>query len=446
MVHRNDSARAVARSVAALFFLIFLLGAPGQRLDAAPTADGAQFQVNTTATGSQSSPQVAHAPDGSFLVAWTSSSSPGTDTDSTSVVGQRFSADGAPDGAEFQINSLTSGEQNLGDLEILPNGNVVAVWSGDETTGPDPDRSIQGKILFAAGGESGDFQVNTLGSGLQSSPRGDSDAAGNFVVTWLDSALNGQLFSSDGTYLGTEIQINVAAGNSIVKQDVGVLPDGRFAIFWMEWLANGDVEVWGLRFAPDGSDVLDSRFRVDVMSEAAPEDLRVAVEDGDYHVAWVNTSLVFPGSPVKARSLGGSDLTPLYDTVELDQFFSLSRQVAIDAEKGGGIVVAWNRDEDNFGGGSPDGSKGAVFARALRSDGTVTGDEFIVNTVTAGNQRGPALSFDDLGRLIVVWDSESSAGADSDVSSIQAQAFASGDIIFADGFESGDLSRWIEFP
>ena len=62
----------------------------GQRYDANGSAVGTQFRVNTVTTGDQLNPSVAVDADGDFVVVWESNGSSGSDTDSTSIQGQRY--------------------------------------------------------------------------------------------------------------------------------------------------------------------------------------------------------------------------------------------------------------------------------------------------------------------------------------------------------------------
>ena len=88
-------------------------------------------------------------------------------------------------------------------------------------------------------------------------------------------------------------------------------------------------------------------------------------------------------------------------------------------------------------GSDSDGS--SVQARLYRADATPLGAEFQVNTYTTSVQNSVAVASDPHGDLVVVWQSNGSAGSDTDSSSIQARRF---DGLFRDGFESADTSRW----
>src|SRR5688572_6229942 len=68
-----------------------------------------EFQVNSYTSGGQSDPALSIAPSGEFVVVWESAGSAGTDTDMTSIQGQHLGSSGSPVGAQFQVNTATSG-------------------------------------------------------------------------------------------------------------------------------------------------------------------------------------------------------------------------------------------------------------------------------------------------------------------------------------------------
>ena len=67
--------------------LVSLAAAP---LAAEPPKVGPEFEVNTHTLQDQRLPAVALHDDGSFVIAWTSETSPGTDADGYSLIMRRF--------------------------------------------------------------------------------------------------------------------------------------------------------------------------------------------------------------------------------------------------------------------------------------------------------------------------------------------------------------------
>ena len=155
----------------------------GQRYNAAGVPQGGQFQVNSYTTNDQFAPKIASDADGDFVVVWPSSGS-GGDTSAFSVQGQRYSAAGAPQGGQFQVNSYTTGTQTTPAIATDADGDFVVVWRSDgASSGDTSTSSVQGQRYAASGAaQGGQFQVNTYTSSYQNSPAIASDSDGDFVV------------------------------------------------------------------------------------------------------------------------------------------------------------------------------------------------------------------------------------------------------------------------
>ena len=92
---------------------------------------GAEFQVNTYTTGTQNDSNVAGSLGCDFVVAWRSDGSSGSDSDARSVQAQRVTPSGLLIGNEFQVNSYTTQSQRTPNVGIAANGDFVVVWSSD---------------------------------------------------------------------------------------------------------------------------------------------------------------------------------------------------------------------------------------------------------------------------------------------------------------------------
>jgi hypothetical protein len=66
---------------------------------------------------------------------WQSAGSSGTDTDGTSIQGQRYDAGGNPVGGEFQVNSYTTGGQFMPSVAMDAEGNFIVTWNSYGSSG-----------------------------------------------------------------------------------------------------------------------------------------------------------------------------------------------------------------------------------------------------------------------------------------------------------------------
>jgi hypothetical protein len=158
---------------------------------------GTEFRVNSYTTGSQTDPAVDSDASGNFVVVWTA-----MHPDFTSdIVGQRYASSGIPLGAEFLVNTYTTGSQFGPAVASDPFGDFVVVWTSahQEALGYD----VLGQRFSSAGSPVGpEFRVNTYTTNSQYRPAVAADASGNYVVVWqslLQDGSNTGVFGRSGT-------------------------------------------------------------------------------------------------------------------------------------------------------------------------------------------------------------------------------------------------------
>src|SRR5262245_34986933 len=161
-------------------------GIQAQRYAANGSPVGAEFQVDSYTTSRVRYPSVATDSDGDFIVVWQSSSSPGTDSDD-SILGRRYASNGSPQGGDFQVNTYTTYGQLNPSVAAAPDGRFVVVWSSYDASTSTYTYTIQGQRFASNGSTQGpEFQVNshTLGSYDDGDPLVATASDGSFVVTW----------------------------------------------------------------------------------------------------------------------------------------------------------------------------------------------------------------------------------------------------------------------
>ena len=156
--------------------------------DGSPVA--ADFQINSYVTGHQERPSLAAIPGTvDFLVVWQSGGSPNVDQDGNSILARKVGS-GGPAAPDFQINSFGDGNQTDPDIAVEPGGGAVLItWKSEGSSGDDNSgTSIQARQLapnFSALGS--EFQVNSLTSGDQYGPRAAAHPTSHeFMVVWRD--------------------------------------------------------------------------------------------------------------------------------------------------------------------------------------------------------------------------------------------------------------------
>jgi hypothetical protein len=140
-------------------------------------------RVNSYLPDWQFHPAVANAPNGDFVVVWTSK---GQDGSYAGIFGQRFTRQGLPIGPEFQVNQETFSDQIFAQVATDAAGNFVVVWESY-----DPSRygliawDIKARLYRAAGSPVGpEVFVNRHRENYQEFPLVAFPPNGTFVVAW----------------------------------------------------------------------------------------------------------------------------------------------------------------------------------------------------------------------------------------------------------------------
>ena len=232
-------------------------GILGRRFGPDGTAAGLEFQVNAVTAGDQSSPVVAPLADGGYVALWHSFGSNGTDIDLYSIQGQRFAPDDTAAGEQFQVNAHTTGIQVFPSVAALADGGFVALWESYGSGGSDSENtSIQGQ-RFAADGTArgGQFQVNSLTTGFQLGPTVAGLPSGGFIAIWNSSeetGIQGQRYGSDGLALEGEFQVHSYPLRTQDSPSVTALADDGFVVAWTSDGSSGsdqsDFSIQGQRF------------------------------------------------------------------------------------------------------------------------------------------------------------------------------------------------------
>jgi hypothetical protein len=193
---------------------------------------------------------VAAASDGGFVVVWESA-----DGNGVGVSGQAFDASGVPRGAEFQANTFTSGHQFWAELAFSPPGFVVVWQSAGQDGG---GLGVFGRRFDAAGTPVGaEFQVNTFTSGHQGLPSISADSTGAFVVVWVSTGeggngggLFGQRYDAQGSPAGGEFLVRSFDEGPVFAPGVAASRHG-FVAAWQGATDGNGYDIFAQRFQGD---------------------------------------------------------------------------------------------------------------------------------------------------------------------------------------------------
>ena len=396
--------------------VMVVLWAPPARTDVEPV--GPEIPVNTFLPGDQQAPAIATDASGGFVVVWQSANSygsgPAQDGSLSGVFGRRFGPSGTPLGGEIPINATTLGPQLNASVATSPGGSFVAAFEGGGY-GFDQDGSVSGVFLrrvAASGTPLGtDMQVNTFTRGPQGSPRVAADPAGNFIVVWQSGQLFGagqdgdgtgvfaQRYAAGGVPLGGEFQVNATTAGNQSAPAIAVHPDGSFVIVWEDALFGQSGTIRGQRFDTLGVPV-GSEFPASTPASQAPGSPAVATTSNGFVVVWQSFQNV-NGSEILARRFDAAG-TPLGVEFPVNTSTSDQEAPAVAADGDGNFVVVW---DTTYGPVPSTQDANGIFGQHFASTGEPLGNEFQVNTTTAGPQFGPVVSATPDGDFVVAWTS-----------------------------------------
>jgi len=206
-----------------------------RRFDSAGTALGNEFLVNTSTTNDQTLPAVAMNANGDFVVAWQSAVQ---DSDgSMGIYAQHYDANGAALGSEFQVNSTATGDQTSPAAAMNTAGDFAVTW---ESAGQDGDgKGIYAQRYDATGTALGEFRVNTATASDQTAPVIVMNASDEFIVVWESLNQDGdgkgiyaQRYDANGAALGGEYKANTTTANTQMLPAVALNANIDSVVAW----------------------------------------------------------------------------------------------------------------------------------------------------------------------------------------------------------------------
>ena len=196
------------------------------------TPQGGEYSIAGALPGDQNFPQIKVNSSGGFLV-WQDNM---TDGDGLGISAQRLDSSLSPTLGSFRINQQAAGDQENPQLALLKNGGAVFVWQGgDYGFQRVYARFLKADDTFATF----DVAVSTF-NGQQLNPKVATLADGNVIITWSsfgqDGSMQGvfaQRFSTSGTKVGAEFQVNQYTSFNQRTPAVATLTNGNFVIVWI---------------------------------------------------------------------------------------------------------------------------------------------------------------------------------------------------------------------
>ena len=389
-----------------------------------PVRWGLEFLVNTTISiyNYSLAPSISAFVDGRFVVTWSSFSRSitGADPSFLGIYAQIFNADGSKSGVEFVVNTTTLRNQYDSAITTLTDGRFVVSWTDDNVarTGPDKEYSaIRAQVFNADGSLSGaEWVVNTKTAGGQIQSAITALTDGRFVVSWTDYSVTkagtprydvrAQIFNSDGSIAGAEFLVHAPSTRYQLDPAISALADGRFVVSWTDYRQTGaDTSFNAIRaqvFNADGS-LYGTEFVVNTTTLFPQwEPAITTLTDGKFVVSWTdqsNTGADTSEVAIRAQVFNADGSRSGAEFLVNSITKGQQYESSVTALADGRFVVSWTDDSLT----APDRFNTAIHAQVFNTDGSRSGAEFLVNTKTAYYQVDSVITALADGRFVITW-------------------------------------------
>src|SRR6266545_5854734 len=360
--------------------------------------DGGEYSLTTGMLGDQTHPRLSLSGSGGYIV-WADNA---TDGDGLGISARALNNSFSPViQRTFRVNQTGAGDQENPDVKLLGNGGAVFVWQG----GAAGRQHIYARFLAADGTfATGDIPVNTYTADQQVTPAAAALADGNVAVIWSsfgqDGSMQGvfgQRLSTNGLKLGGEFQVNQFTSFNQRSPAVAPLPGGGFVVVWIseQQRFENSVDVFGRRYAADGTPS-GGEFLVNTATNACANPFVIADAGGGFTIAWSQLNLANPtdGWDVFLRSFD-EPATAKSVPVPVNQYKHRNQYAPQISTINSVSLIVWTSD-------GQDGSREGIFGRFM-DGGTLTGNEFEINTTWQSQQLHPTVSCDGARRFLVAW-------------------------------------------
>ena len=310
---------------------------------------------------------------------------------------------------EFMVNTYTPMAQNYS--SSASNGsNYLVTWESDGQDGA--SIGVYGQFLDTQGNTIGsEFIINTYTEYNESQPSVYSNGS-NYFVTWTTQVhdgygygVYGQVVDSDGSFVGSEILINTTTSGH--EWNPSVTSDGNnYLAMWRDY--SNDNKAKGKIINSNGTPSSNEFDLGTIFTDYHTS--QQAVFNGTHYLVAYSDQETGAGDTIYGR-LFNTDGTPAGSDFQISEDgpgAKYARSMAYDGTK---TLLVYNLqigDGDDYG----------IYGRFIGNDGTLLGEEFLINQVTAGQQLSPEVAFDG-DQFLVIWQDES--GSDGDTHGISGR-------------------------
>jgi hypothetical protein len=220
-------------------------------------ATAKEFQVNKFTFSNQRKPAVAALVRGNYVIAWVSENE--RSTGSVDIYARVFNAAGKALTDEIPVNSGTD-PCDTPDVAPRNDGGFTVVWAQKDMAVATNSWDIWGRPFSVSGApEAADFRINTFLYGDQYGPKIAAGPAGSLVV-WTSMGQDGSREGVFGRFLqggtaaaGAEMQVNTTTISQQIHPAVAWDGASRFVVVWTSFAGASGFDLYGQAYTMNTS-------------------------------------------------------------------------------------------------------------------------------------------------------------------------------------------------
>ena len=184
------------------------------------------FRVNATATGDQTSPNIARFSNGNFIVVYQSSDTAGNGID---IRARFFNANGAAASTDFLVNQTTAGNQTAPAVLVNSNDTLSLLWRTPDLLVPGNTQLMVRSFDMRATRSAREHQVST--SGADGSYTFAQRLNGTIFVAYENNGdIYGRTFDSSWNTPTAEVQLNTTTSGTQTQGRLVTLSNGNILV------------------------------------------------------------------------------------------------------------------------------------------------------------------------------------------------------------------------
>lgn len=312
---------------------------------------------------------------------------------------------------EFLVNTEIDTTQRDPQIARDSDGNYVIVWDSENQVNANSKSDIYFQQFDSNNNKVGEETlVNEITTNEQERPALAMNGNGSFVVVWASHTedfesifdVKGRLYKGNLS-VGGEFLINTTMVNSQTKPEASMHTNGSFVVVWESWNQVDLKDIFMQRYDPDGNKLGEETLVNTTTTNGQGRPIIAHFSNGSFIVAWESWKTVDDGSgnpayDIYAKIFNGDG------SVSKEEFlvntYTKNYQWFADVETNDDLsfTTTWcSWDQDGHWGG--------VYAQKFGALGEKVGGEVLINSTTVNYQWLSKIEKMNDGNLAVIWSS-----------------------------------------